>query len=85
MTRAYLRMYEIDPQPLYKNVAQATLKFVLREMTSPQGGFYSALDADSERLDKKGEHGEGAYYLWSDAELETVLSPKELKFARAIL
>jgi uncharacterized protein len=83
MTTAYLRMYEIDPQPLYKNVVQVTLDFVLREMTSPQGGFYSALDADSQRPDKKGEHGEGAYYLWSDAELKTVLSVEELKFARA--
>ncbi len=82
LTTAYLRMYKIDPQPLYKNVVQATLGFVLREMTSPQGGFYSALDADSQRPDKKGEHGEGAYYLWSDAELKSVLSSEELKFAR---
>jgi hypothetical protein len=83
MTTAYLRMYKIDPQPLYKNVVQATLDFVLREMTSPQGGFFSALDADSQRPDKKGEHGEGAYYLWSDAELKTVLSAEELKFVHA--
>jgi hypothetical protein len=83
LTIAYLDLYKIDPQPLYKNVAQETLNFVLREMTSPQGGFYSALDADSVRPGKKAEHGEGAYYLWSDPELATVLSTEELKFAHA--
>ena len=83
LTMSYVRLYEIENKPLYKNVAQATLDFVLREMTSPQGGFYSALDADSERPDKKGEHSEGAFYLWREKELATVLSDEELKFIRA--
>lgn len=82
MAASYVQLYKIDPQPVYKEIAQATLDFVLREMTSPQGGFYSALDADSERPDRKGEYAEGAFYLWSDAELASLLSADELKFAR---
>jgi hypothetical protein len=82
MTSAYLQLYRIDPQPLYKDVAQATLDFVLREMTSPQGGFYSALDADSERADKTGVHAEGAFYLWSEDELKKILSADEMTFVR---
>jgi len=83
MTDAYLHLYKIDQQPLYRTVATSTLDFVLREMTSPQGGFYSALDADSERVGKPGVHAEGAFYLWSDAELSKLLSADEAKFARA--
>jgi hypothetical protein len=82
LTMSYTRFYEIGNKPLYKKVVQATLDFVLREMTSPRGGFYSALDADSQRPDKKGEHAEGAFYLWSEKELATILSDEELKFIR---
>ena len=85
LTTSYLQFYEIEKKVLYKNVAEATLDFVLREMTSPQGGFYSALDADSERPDGtgvKGERAEGAYYLWNEKELADVLSEDELKFVR---
>jgi len=80
ISMSYVRLYEIEKKPLYREVAQATLDFVLREMTSPRGGFYSALDADSERPDKKGEHAEGAFYLWSKKELTKLLSDEEMKF-----
>lgn len=70
---AYARLYQLDAQPLYKDVVTGTLDFVLREMTSPAGGFYSALDADSERPEAPSEHAEGAYYLWYAAELEKIL------------
>jgi len=82
LAMSYLKFYKIEDKPIYKNVAQATLDFVLREMTSPRGGFYSALDADSERPDKEGEHSEGAFYLWREKELATILSDEELKFVR---
>ncbi len=83
LATSYLQFYRIEKKPLYKNIAKQTLDFVLREMTSPQGGFYSALDADSERPDKKDEHAEGAFYLWSEKELIKLLSDEEMKFARS--
>jgi uncharacterized protein YyaL (SSP411 family) len=51
-------------------------------MQSPMGGFYSALDADSERADKPGEHAEGAYYLWYESELKKSLSHDEFLFIK---
>jgi uncharacterized protein YyaL (SSP411 family) len=80
LVQTYARLYEIENKPLYKKVVQETLAFVLREMTSPDGGFYSALDADSERPDAKGKHAEGAFYLWSEKELKSLLTEDEFKF-----
>ncbi len=62
--------------PEYRRAAEETLAWVTREMTSPEGGFYSALDADS-------EGGEGAYYLWVLKEITDVLGDEEgERFAR---
>lgn len=82
MTMAYSDFYQIDPQQKYKQVVLETLKFVTDEMRSPDGGFYSALDADSERADKPGTHAEGAYYLWHETELKEILSPAEFELVK---
>ena len=66
LSRAYLDAWQLTHDPAYRRVAEDTLAFVLRELTSPEGGFYSSLDADSE-----GE--EGRFYLWTPQELEAVL------------
>ena len=62
----YAEAYQLSKDPFYLDVIQKTLDFVLREMTSPEGGFYSALDADSE-----GE--EGRFYVWSKKEIKEIL------------
>ncbi len=80
MTLAYMNFYTVEPKPRYQQVVTETLGFAAREMQSPQGGFYSALDADSERPDKPGEKAEGAYYLWTQAELKKVLNKEEFAF-----
>ena len=54
------------PNPLYRNVAAETTAFVMRELTSPEGGFYSALDADSEGV-------EGRFYTFTKADIEEIL------------
>lgn len=82
MAIAYLDFYPLDRKPRYKQVVIETLHFVYREMHSPRGGFYSALDADSVRPGKPGEHAEGAYYLWTQTQLKKVLNKKEFQFIR---
>ena len=80
MVISYSDFYSVHPLPRYKEIVSQTLHFVEQEMQSPQGGFYSALDADSEKADAPGEHAEGAYYLWQDEELKTFLSKEEYAF-----
>jgi len=66
----YLEGYQVTQNEVFESVARGVLDYVLKDMTDPQGGFYSAEDADSE-----GE--EGTYYVWSDAELKNLLTLEE--------
>lgn len=67
---AYSEAYQATGEAEYATTAREIFTYVLRDMTSPEGGFYSAEDADSE-----GE--EGKFYVWTQEEIEKVLSPKE--------
>ncbi|HIP83220.1 MAG TPA: thioredoxin domain-containing protein [Desulfocapsa sulfexigens] len=73
----YLSAYQLNGNPLYKQVAVETLDYVLRDMQDKNGGFYSAEDADSENPYNPEEHSEGAYYLWTEEELDGELTQDE--------
>ena len=83
MSLAYLHLYEIEADSSFQDIVTATLDFVLREMTYSGGAFYSALDASSERPDQSGVHAEGAYYLWSVKELQSLLGQDEWNMLKA--
>jgi len=67
LSRIYLDTYKITREPFYKEIAEETLMYLLREMYHPDGGFYSSQDADS-------EGGEGKFFLWSKEEMQSILS-----------
>ncbi|MDH3786802.1 MAG: thioredoxin domain-containing protein, partial [Acidobacteriota bacterium] len=68
---AYLEAYQIDGEPRRAEVVRRTLDYVLREMSTPAGSFYSATDADSVGPD--GHSEEGYFFTWTPAELAAVL------------
>ncbi len=77
----YLEAYQVSQDPLFLEIAEETLGYVLRDMTSPEGAFYSAEDADSlptakdshKSLNQAGEKSEGLFYLWDETEIRNVL------------
>ena len=70
---AYLHAFQITHNDVYAATTRDTLDFVLSEMRSPEGGFYSALDADSPLPGNNAQSGEGAYYVWPAAEVGKLL------------
>jgi len=62
-------------KPLYRDRIAETIGWVIREMLTPEGGFASSLDADS-------EHEEGKFYVWTDAEIDAVLGDHSALFKR---
>ena len=67
----YSNAFKLNKNPLYQSVVEKTLTFIETEFLTKQGGFYSALDADS--IDHHGKLIEGAYYVWTKAELIQIL------------
>ncbi len=70
LSRLYLHAYLVTENPFYRRIVEETLDYVVREMTSPEGGFYSTQDADSE-----GE--EGKFFTWTPAEIKAALPPQD--------
>ncbi len=68
----YSHAYQVSGNPLYKKVVYETIEFANRELSHPEGGFFSSLDADSE-----GE--EGLFYIWKKSEIDSILTETEAK------
>ena len=69
LSGVYLEAFEVTRDPLYERICREVLDYVLREMVSEEGGFYSATDADSEGV-------EGKFFVWTPAEIREILSPE---------
>jgi uncharacterized protein YyaL (SSP411 family) len=74
LSRLYLETYQATGDAFYRRIAEETLDYVLRDMTSGEGGFYSAEDADSEGV-------EGRFYVWTPGELQAALGTDEASLA----
>jgi hypothetical protein len=70
LSRLYLYAFQVTDNTFYKRIAEETLDYVVREMTSPDGGFYSAQDADSEGV-------EGKFFVWTPEEVNAVLGRQD--------
>jgi hypothetical protein len=73
---SYLEAYQATGSARYASVARATLDYVLREMTAPGGGFYSATDADSEGK-------EGEFFVWTPAEIAAAVGRERARVVEA--
>jgi len=78
LARVYLHLWRATGDALARRVALETCDFIVRDLGTPEGGFASALDADSE-----GE--EGKYYVWTPAELVEVVGPEDGRWAAELL
>ena len=77
LTVAYTEVFQATADSEFARVVRETLDYVLRDLTSPEGGFYSAEDADSLPEPSATEKREGAFYVWTQQELDRVLTPDE--------
>jgi hypothetical protein len=75
IVNAYVELFQIAKAPLYSRIIRETCDYVLRDLTHPDGGFYSAEDADSLKPEDPRESGEGAFYVWTKPEIEGILGP----------
>jgi uncharacterized protein YyaL (SSP411 family) len=76
ISRAYIQAFQITKKSACQQIAEEIFEYVLRDMTSPQGGFYSAEDADS-------EGHEGVFYVWNPKQVDKLLFRKEQQLIKA--
>lgn len=79
LAHSYLDAFQVTRNESYAQTAQQICAYLLRDMRAPGGGFYSAEDADSENPYAPGQHGEGAFYLWTHEEIVRELGAEAAK------
>ena len=80
LSRSYTEAWQQTHEPRFATISRNILDYVLRELTAPGGGFYSASDADSP--DPRGEMEEGLFFTWTPAEIDTVVGPSRGRMLR---
>jgi uncharacterized protein len=75
LAHSYLEAWQVAQKPYYRQICEEILNYVLRDMVHPEGGFYSAEDADS-------EGHEGLFYTWTEEEVKKILGSEESKLFR---
>jgi uncharacterized protein YyaL (SSP411 family) len=83
LAQAYVEAWQVTGRADFETVAREVLDYAVREMTSPDGAFYAATDADSPNPEKHGEREEGWFFTWTVAELRAALPPDEADAALA--
>jgi uncharacterized protein YyaL (SSP411 family) len=76
LVSCYLEAWQLTKKELYARIVRETLDYVIRDMTSKEGGFYSAEDADSEKI-------EGKFYVWNPQQVADVLGKDGDRFMKA--
>jgi uncharacterized protein YyaL (SSP411 family) len=82
LARLYVETYQATGDPFYRRIAEETLDYLLREMRHPAGGFYSSQDADSLPAAGALEKEEGAFFVWTFAEVREVLGSDAAIFSQ---
>ncbi len=77
LAKLYLQAFQLTEKPQYRRIAEEIFSFIFREMTAPEGGFYSALDAETDAE-------EGKYYVWTADEIKNVLPQKDVQQFAAV-
>ncbi len=77
LIRLYLHAFQLTKDPFYERVVRQSLAYITREMTSEEGGFYAAQDADSEGI-------EGKFFVWTVDEIDAVLGAEDGQFFRTV-
>ena len=72
----YLEGWQATGDARFADVARTTLAYLERDLAAPDGGYYAAEDADSARAENPAEHAEGAFYVWTQAEVAAVCGPE---------
>jgi len=73
----YIEAFRKTNKALYRETAEGIFDYVTREMTDPKGGFYSALDAETDGI-------EGKFYVWSESEIDETLTAKDAKLFKQV-